>query len=331
MRNADLHPTRLVAQQQSVSALTQYKLDDNAESSIGLLTMAGNKVDVKISPSRENHKLLNSLKTLKPSGNIDILSALRISQLTLRNRTHSHQRPRIVMFIGSPINLTDDQITQAGKELKKNNIALDIVLFGYESMENGNFEQATALINAVQNSGNSRLVTHYDPTLFDVSTLPAAIQAQIPLNIAGATLSDVVIRSPIGRNIQPAAPRPAPAAVVAPVGQTNLGPAAGPGAGAEMIDEDIDEDMAAAIALSLLDAQPEPPAAEPQAPVVQDTTMGDGEEEEEIDEDLLAAIQLSLEAEGQNNEEDDFAAALEAVSGGTVTKDEGEKKEEKKD
>lgn len=98
MRNGDLHPTRLNAQQQAITGLSQYKLDDNAESSIGLLTMAGHKVDVKISPSRERHKLLNAMKTLQPLGANDIQASLRIAQLTLRNRTPPPQSPHFERF-----------------------------------------------------------------------------------------------------------------------------------------------------------------------------------------------------------------------------------------
>jgi len=355
MRNGDLNPTRLKSQELAVSSLLRYKLEDNIESSVGLLTMAGYKVEVQISPSRETHKMMNALKDVQVENENDILSTLRISHLTLRNRSNKHQRQRIVMFIGSPITVSNEQLINAGRELKKNSIALDIVLFGYESLENNNFEKCKLLIDTVQNGGNSHLITHYDPNLFDLTTLPEEVQVAIPLNSTSYSLTDLVMRSAVGRNIQPrpVAPAVAPPPPVANVTNTTLGPAANPGVGVSMMnddDEELDDDLLAAIELSKMEFDS---AQSTSAPSAAQTTANNAaafqtpgvntpanpaadvnDDEEDMDPDLLAAIQLSLmedaavEKKGDDEEEDDFNALLDAVSGGAVTKKEDEEKKD---
>eukprot|EP00461_Guttulinopsis_vulgaris_P000650 UN00650 len=222
MRNGDLNPTRLQAQQAAVTSLARHKLDDNAESAFGLLTMAGHKVDVHLSPSREYWKLITQLKKITPYGQVDLITALKVSQLTLRNRINKHQRQRIVLFIGSPIDTPDSTLERAAKELKKNNVAIDIVLFGLEiftDITNRNIEKALILVNGANTDNNSHLVVHYEQQ-FDaiLATLPEEnAQKKIIFDkynnyIAGhqhsTALTDVVIRSVIGRNIQPQASRP---------------------------------------------------------------------------------------------------------------------------
>ena len=59
MRNSDYSPTRITAQYDLVSMLVSAKLRDNPESTVGLLTTAGNNgVDVLASPTLDQGKLL---------------------------------------------------------------------------------------------------------------------------------------------------------------------------------------------------------------------------------------------------------------------------------
>jgi 26S proteasome regulatory subunit N10 len=60
------------------------------------------------------------------------------------------------VFVGSPIQEDDKALVKLGKKLKKNNVALDIVNFGEESMNTAKLE---ALMEAVNSNDNSHLVT----------------------------------------------------------------------------------------------------------------------------------------------------------------------------
>lgn len=56
-RNGDYAPTRFSAQCEAVSYLANAKLQENQESSVGLMTMAGARIQVLISPGREPGQL----------------------------------------------------------------------------------------------------------------------------------------------------------------------------------------------------------------------------------------------------------------------------------
>lgn len=55
--------------------------------------------------------------------------------MILKNRQNSNQRQRIVVFVGSPLSLTDEkelnELFTLGKLLKKNGVALDVISFGH--------------------------------------------------------------------------------------------------------------------------------------------------------------------------------------------------------
>lgn len=56
-RNGDYAPTRFTAQNEAVGYLANAKLQENQESSVGLMSMAGSRINVLISPGREPGQL----------------------------------------------------------------------------------------------------------------------------------------------------------------------------------------------------------------------------------------------------------------------------------
>ena len=79
-RNGDYAPTRFSAQNEAVGYLANAKLQENQESSVGLMTMAGSRIQVLISPGREPGQLLNSLaKDVKIGGQSNFVAALKVS------------------------------------------------------------------------------------------------------------------------------------------------------------------------------------------------------------------------------------------------------------
>lgn len=91
-------------------------------------------------------------------GKSNIVSALKTAQLALKNRVNKNQRQRIILFVGSPISASTEQLIKIGKQLKKNNVAVDVVNFGAENAVNDNAEKLEALISAVNSADNSHLV-----------------------------------------------------------------------------------------------------------------------------------------------------------------------------
>jgi len=91
----------------------------------------------------------------------------------LKHKRATRGASRIVLFIGSPLeNVDERQLTQIGKKMKKNQVAVDIVSFGEI---NENESKLNALMEAVNNQNNSHMVS-------------------IP---PGLSPSDVIISSPI--------------------------------------------------------------------------------------------------------------------------------------
>merc|ERR1712159_779849 len=119
-------------------------------------------------------KLLGSLHgKVRFEGEANLVSALQIAQLALKHRPHKNHAPRIVLFVASPINEAEDKLVKLGKQLQKNEVAVDIVNFGEEQENTPKLE---AFLAAVNKNDNSHLVN-----------VPAGV----------GILSDVLAQSPI--------------------------------------------------------------------------------------------------------------------------------------
>lgn len=158
MRNGDYPPTRLDVQQEAANYIASLKSQANVENSIGVLTMAGKRVDVLLTPSNDLGKALKSLASIEPSGQCNFSAALKTAQLCLKNRLNKNQRQRIIIFVGSPISDSTRELQKLGKHLKKHNVAVDVVNFGHENTENENTEKLDVFIQAVSSDNNSKLV-----------------------------------------------------------------------------------------------------------------------------------------------------------------------------
>ena len=80
----------------------------------------------------------------------------QVAHLALKHRQNKHQRMRIVLFIGSPVEAETSELISVGKKLRKCNVAVDVVSFG-DVDENA--EKLEAFMGAVNKNNNSNLVT----------------------------------------------------------------------------------------------------------------------------------------------------------------------------
>lgn len=80
MRNGDYAPSRLQAQQETVNYIANAKIQDNQESEVGLLSMAGPRVTVHCSMSRSVGQIMNCLKSdVQVAGNSRFINGLKIA------------------------------------------------------------------------------------------------------------------------------------------------------------------------------------------------------------------------------------------------------------
>lgn len=99
-----------------------------------------------MTPTNDIGKLLSALAKSTISGTADLLTSVQIAQLALKHRENKNQRQRIVIFVGSPLEDSQDSLVKLGKKLRKNNVLVDVVTFGDEGM--GNDEKLGGLVEA---------------------------------------------------------------------------------------------------------------------------------------------------------------------------------------
>lgn len=100
------------------------------------------------------------------TGESDIPTALNIAQLALKHRENKNLRQRIILFVGSPLKTGVDEkiLVRLAKKLKKNNVAVDIVLFGDDEGRETNEPLLKAFVDNVV-SGDNRFAFLFGPKL----------------------------------------------------------------------------------------------------------------------------------------------------------------------
>eukprot|EP00514_Thraustochytrium_sp_LLF1b_P003869 CAMPEP_0184526366 /NCGR_PEP_ID=MMETSP0198_2-20121128/10616_1 /TAXON_ID=1112570 /ORGANISM="Thraustochytrium sp., Strain LLF1b" /LENGTH=378 /DNA_ID=CAMNT_0026917933 /DNA_START=206 /DNA_END=1342 /DNA_ORIENTATION=+ len=156
MRNGDYTPTRMEAQHDAANLVCGSKTQQNPESTVGILTMAGNGVQVLCSPTDDMGKILTASTGIKIGGKAQIANGLQIAQLALKHRKNKNGGQRIVVFVGSPIDVDEKKLVKIAKQLKKANVAVDIVSMGEQEQNEAKLE---AFHEAVNKNNNSHLVT----------------------------------------------------------------------------------------------------------------------------------------------------------------------------
>ncbi|KAL4492368.1 hypothetical protein ABPG72_005503 [Tetrahymena utriculariae] len=127
-RNGDHLPSRYEAQAETIQAIINSKQQMNMENAVGILTMGGPQVEVLITPSADPDAILGCLFGVKLRGEkAHFLNALQIAQLGLKHRKNKNMRQRIIVFVASPIVEDEKTLERVAKQLKKNNVSVDIV------------------------------------------------------------------------------------------------------------------------------------------------------------------------------------------------------------
>ncbi|WOO78660.1 26S proteasome non-ATPase regulatory subunit 4 [Vanrija pseudolonga] len=238
MRNGDYTPTRFLAQSQAVSTVFSAKTDSNPESAVGLMTMAGKSPSLLVTPTNDIGKLLSALNKATIGGVSDLITSIQVAQLALKHRENKNQRQRVVVFVGSPIDDTKEELVKLGKRLRKNNVLIDIVTFGDEGMAND--EKLGALVEAA-GDGESHLVS-----------VPPGPHL----------LSDVIQQSPILFDPERA-------------GASGSGGGGGGDLGVDDFDPSSDPELAMALRMSLQEEQERQARGRGEAPAVSSNTAVD--------------------------------------------------------
>jgi len=189
MRNGDYLPTRLDAQSDAANMIVNQKTQSNPESTVGVISMSSTGpiagAELLVSPTDDLGKILGALhkvplcgKTVVGKDAVDVAASVQVATLALKHRRNKNGSQRIVLFVGSPLTGADTKaLVKAGKQLKKNNVFIDIIVLGEVEENEPKLRELVDAANgtSADNERNCHLVT-------------------IP---AGVLPSDVLISSPI--------------------------------------------------------------------------------------------------------------------------------------
>ncbi|KAF8876260.1 hypothetical protein BD779DRAFT_1449600 [Infundibulicybe gibba] len=198
MRNGDYQPTRFEAQADAVNMVFQTKVDSNPENTVGIMSMAGKGPEVLVTHTKDLGQILQAIHTTssKIGGQIDIPTAIAISQLALKHRENKNLRQRIIVFVASPLEgpAADEKgMVKLAKKLKKNNVAVDVVCYG-DGIEEPSSDGKTVLktfVESASSGDNSHLVTiPPGPHLLSDSLITSAVLSadrsnSIPVELGG--------------------------------------------------------------------------------------------------------------------------------------------------
>lgn len=156
MRNGDYLTSRYDAQLTATEFIFQNKVNSNPENTVGLLAYGGNGPQVLSTLTTDFGKILSGAHETKISGENHFSSGIQVAALALKHRQNKVQSQRIIIFVGSPVTESEKDLEKLAKKMKKNNVAIDIINFGEESVNTSKLEKFNSIIN---NHDNSHLVT----------------------------------------------------------------------------------------------------------------------------------------------------------------------------
>lgn len=173
MRNGDFNPTRIAQEQDTVNIITTAKIRSNPENNVGLLTLASSEVLTTL--TTDQGKLMSKMLAVQPSGDLKIMSGLRVAHLALKHRQGKNHRMRIIVFVGSPLSeVNEPEFIRLAKRLKKEKVNVDIISFGESDKNEKVLQNFVDALNGKDGTGSNLVV--------------------VP---AGQSLPDAVMHSPI--------------------------------------------------------------------------------------------------------------------------------------
>lgn len=156
MRNEDYPTSRYDAQLSATEYIFQNKVNSNPENTVGLLAYGGKGPEVLSTLTTDFGKILSGAHQTKIHGSNHFSSGIQVAALALKHRQNKVQNQRIIIFVASPIEESEKDLEKLAKKMKKNNIAVDVINFGEESINSSKLEKFQ---NAINNHDNSHLVT----------------------------------------------------------------------------------------------------------------------------------------------------------------------------
>lgn len=157
MRNGDYTPNRYQAQLDTVEVIFRRKINDNPENTVGLMTMAGETCSFLSNLTADFGQILSGLHSCKIEGQSRLRESIEIACLALRNRQNKNQKQRIVVFVGSPIGESSEELKKLAVKLKRSSVYIDFINFGEQQENTSKLEEFMDIVKDEEN--RSHLVT----------------------------------------------------------------------------------------------------------------------------------------------------------------------------
>jgi len=163
MRNGDFLPTRIAAQQDAVSVIANAKTRQNPENNVALMTSGS--LEVLVNLTTDVGRILSKLHSIQPSGTSNFATGIKIAHLALKHRQGKNHRMRIVVFIGSPMDIPAKDLVKVAKKLKKEKVNVDIISLGEDADTTDKLTQFIETLNGKEGSGSHLVVVPPGPDL----------------------------------------------------------------------------------------------------------------------------------------------------------------------
>ena len=184
MRNSDFLPTRLQAQQDAVNLVCHSKARSNPENNVALLTLSS-QPQVLATLTSDVGRILAKLHQVQPTGQLDFLTGVRIAHLALKHRQGKNHKMRIVVFVGSPIDIDEKELVKLAKKLKKEKVNVDVVNFGESTSNTDKLHAFINALNGKDGTGSHLVTVPTGPHLTDALISSPVVQGEDGSGAAG--------------------------------------------------------------------------------------------------------------------------------------------------
>lgn len=176
MRNGDFLPTRIQAQQDAVSVICNAKTRQNPENNVALMTSGS--LEVLVNLTTDVGRILSKLHNVQPGGIANFATGVKIAHLALKHRQGKNHRMRIVVFIGSPMEINGKDLVKLAKKLKKEKVNVDIVSLGEDPETTEKLSQFIETLNGKEGSSSHLVVVPPGPSLTDAIRTSPIVQGE---------------------------------------------------------------------------------------------------------------------------------------------------------
>jgi len=149
-----------------------------------------------VSPTDDVGKILSAVHAVQLSNSTeetaagamsDITAAVSVASLALKHRRNKNGAQRIVLFVGTPVTAETKALQKAGRQLKKNNVAIDVVALGELEANEAKLQELVDAANGRSSGGGDADAAERTCHLVTIpaGVLPSDVLASSPVLAGG--------------------------------------------------------------------------------------------------------------------------------------------------